>query len=216
MSSIISYGYYFPNYQVADKVLNPNGRNGKHSVSYVDEDIITLAYEAANKCLENQSVKIDAVFFATTTPIFENRYHASFLANALDLGENITVLDFGATPRAGTDAMMLAHQLIDAGVHENILVVVAEIDYPEIGEEDKSYFGHAACAFLIGNKKTNVIGEIKYARSFSASVAETFSYKGKKIALDARFGREAGFKNNMQHCLELLATDDKALTSYRS
>src|ERR1035437_8134057 len=214
MSSIISYGYYFPHYQVADKVLNPNGRKGKHSVSYVDEDIITIAYEAANRCLENQIVKIDAVLFATTTPVFVNRYHASYLANALDLGENIMALDFGATRRAGTDALMLAHQLIDAGVHENILVVASEIDYPEIGEEDKSLFGHAACAFLIGNKKTNAIGEIKYSRSFSASVAETFSYKGKKIALDSRFSREAGFKNNMQHCLELLATDDKALTSY--
>ena len=214
MSSIISYGYYFPHYQVADKVLNPNGRMGKHSVSYIDEDIITLAYEAANRCLENQIVRIDAVFFATTTPVFENRYHASFLANALDLGENITAFDFGATPRAGTDALMLAHQLVDAGVHENILVVASEIDYPEIGEEDKSYFGHAACAFLIGNNKTNIFGEIKYGRSFSSFVAETFIYKGKKIALDARFSREAGFKNNMQHCLELLKGNDTSLISY--
>jgi hydroxymethylglutaryl-CoA synthase len=211
MSLIISYGYYFPKYQVADSVLFPNGKQGKSAVAYVDEDVLTLAYEATDKCLNNQEIQVDALFFATNTPVFKNRYHSSFLANALNLGDNITALDFTGSPRAGTDALLLANQLIDARVHKNILVVVSEIDYPGIGEEQLSPFGHAGCAFLLGSNEIPgimTIGEIKYTRSFSASIAETFTYKGNKIAYDPRFSRDAGFKNNIKNTLEILFNSD--------
>jgi 3-hydroxy-3-methylglutaryl CoA synthase len=216
MSTILSYGYYFPRYRVGDDILegmtDTRGSVSKtFSQAFMDEDILTLSYEAAQNCIQNISVKIDAVFFATGTPVFQNRYHASFLANALNFGTHITALDFMSTPRAGTDALMLAHQLIDAGVHQNILIVAADLDYADIGAEVREATGHAACAFLLG-KKNNTdeksIGEIRYAGSFSASIAENFTYKGNDIALDPRFSREAGFKKNISNVLEMLSKND--------
>lgn len=215
MSHIQSSGIYFPHYQIEEKVLSPKfGKKGKRKVAYADEDIITLAFEAAINCFEylashdftpktlNSKLQtdIDAIFFATTTPVFQNRYHASFLADLLNLSKEIFALDFGSTPRAGTDALMLAHQLVDAGVHKNILVIASEIDFPGIGEEARNSFGHAACAFIVGKEKG--LAEIKNTQSYSCHIAEEYTYKNKKITLDSRFARDAGFKTNVKSALE--------------
>ena len=200
MSHILSYGTYFPHYRIEEKILSPKfGKNGTRSVTYVDEDIITMAYEAAGDCLKKNSEVIDAVFFATTSLVFKRRYHASFLADLLNLPEEITALDFCLTPRAGTDALMLANQLVSAGVHNNILVVASEINFPAIGEEPRSPFGHAAVALLVG--KENGIAEIKFSKSFSSAIAEDFFYKNEKISLDPRYIRDAGFKTNVKSAL---------------
>ena len=208
MSSLLSYGTYFPHYHVEDKVLSPRfGRKGKRSVSFVDEDIITQAYEAAQNCfsslpssLHGLKGTVDAVFFATTSLVFKGRYHASFLADLLNLPQEITALDFCLTPRAGTDALMLAHQLIDAGIHKNILVVASEINFSEVGEEARNSFGHAAVALLVGKEKG--FAEIISAKSFSSAIAENFFYKNERVSLDPRYSRDAGFKNNIKSALE--------------
>lgn len=207
MSFLLSYSNYFPHFQIEEKILSPKfGKKGKRSVCYVDEDIITLAYEAAKQCLTNHQSSINnhqsdigAVFFATTTPVFKNRYHASFLADLLELPKEILALDFGSTSRAGTDALLFANQLIDAGVHKNILVVASEIHFPEVGEEARNSFGHAACAILLG--KENGIAEIKSVQSFSGNIAEEFIYKNTSVKLDPRFSRDEGFKTNIKSAL---------------
>lgn len=208
MSNIASIGSYIPHYSVGDKILSPKTRkNGKRAVAYVDEDIITMAYEAAvncfNRCAANKSgVNTDAIFFATTSPVFRNRYHASFLAGLLNLPKEITALDFGSTPRAGTDALLLASHLADAGIYKNILVVCSELDFPGIGEEEKKPSGHAACAFLIGNADSkNFIAKITSVHSFSSDIAEEFIYKNQNISFDPRFSRDSGFKTNVKSAL---------------
>ena len=201
MSYILSYGYYFPHFQIEEKILAPKyGKKGSRSVCYVDEDILTLAFEAANICLNNNTSKIDAVFFATTTPVFKKRYHASIIADWLNITNEITTLDFTATPRSGTDALMLANQLINGDIHKNILVITAEVDFAGIGEEARNSCGHSACAVLVGKEKG--IAEINPVQSYGSSMAEEFVYKNSKISLDPRFSREAGFKTNIKSALE--------------
>ena len=206
MSNILSYGFYFPQFHVEEKTLSPRyGRKGKRSVSYVDEDIITLAYEAIENCFQNAEIKnekskIDAILFATTSPVFHYRYHASFLADLLNLPKEIHALDFASTPRAGTDALIYANHLINAGVYKKILIVASDIHFPPIGEEPRNSFGHSAVAILLGNE--GGIAEITSTHSFSSSIAEEFIYKNEKITYDPRYSRDAGFKNNTKSALE--------------
>ncbi len=200
MSNILSYGFYFPRYQVEEKILSPRfGKKGKRNVAYADEDVITLAYEAVYNCL-GENKNIDAIFFATTSPVFQNRYHASFLADLLNLPKEISALDFGLTLRAGTDALLLAHQLIEAGTYKNILIVASEVHFPEVGNEIKDLFGHGAVAMLVGKEKG--IAGINNGQSFSCNIAEKFIYKNKKINYDPRFSVDTGFKANVKSALE--------------
>ena len=211
MSNILSYGFYFPQFQIEDKVLSPKfGRKGKRIISYVDEDIITMAFAAAKDCLNKKSPKqyIDGILFASTSPVFKNRYHASFLADLLNLPKSILALDFGQTPRAGTDALIMANHLVNAGVYKNILVVTTESEYPEIGEEVRNSKGHVACAMILSNEEG--IASIKSANSFDCTFAEEFIYKNSKITYDPRFSREEGFKDNINSVLAQLKLEPTA------
>ena len=211
MSFIKDYNIAIPRFRITDNSLHPRlGRNGQHSICFADEDLITLAYEAAsNLKLQTSNLKqtVDAVLFATSTPVFKNRYHASFLADLLNLPQRILALDFTNSTRSGTDALLLANTLIDSGKYKNILIVATDVHFPSIGKELSSPFGHAACAILLSNEKG--IAEITAAKSYSSSLAEEFSYKGNAIQYDPRFSRDAGFKTNLTSSLKNFVSNPK-------
>lgn len=210
MSYIKSYGTAFPYYRAEDTILHPKGRkNTARAVCYTDEDIITLAYEASKECIAGNESLIDAVFFATSTPVFHNRYHASFLTDLLGLPASTYALDFVNTSRSGTDALTLANDLVNCGKYKNVLVVASDVDFPGIGEEMYSNTGHAACALLI--TKPDGIAEITDTATISSCMAEEFTYKNNFIRLDARYSREEGFKKNMFQVVNSLK-DNKSKT----
>ena len=211
MSFIKSYGTALPHFRIEDNILHPKGRKGvSKAVCYTDEDIITLSYEAVKNCLTD-NYKPDAIFFATSTPVFSNRYHASFIADLIGLNQNILSLDFINSSRSGTDALLMAHELLETGKYNNILVIAADVDFPGIGEELSTPFGHAACAILLSKEKG--ICQITSAASYSSSIAEEFDYKNKSIRLDPRFSRDEGFKKNIASSLKEFAPDSKTTDS---
>ncbi len=192
MSYIKEYGVAVPEFRISEKTLHPRlGRKGQHAVCYSDQDIITLAFEAC----QNVSKEVDAVFFATTTPVFKDRYHASYVADLLKLKQGILAMDFGTSARAGSDALLMADKLIKSGEYKNILVVAAEVYYPEIGKETRSPFGHAAVAMVVS--ADTGIAEITRTKSYLSALAEDFNYKGETVQYDARFARTEGFKMNL-------------------
>src|ERR1035437_10064943 len=206
MSYIKSYGIALPHFRVEDNLLHPKGKKGiMKAVCFSDEDVITLAYESASKI---QKENIDGIFFATSTPVFRDRYHASYLADLLNLPQGILALDFTNSARSGTDALLLANQLIDSGKYNNILVIASEVHFPSIGKELSTPFGHAACSILLSSEKG--IAEISSAGSFSSSLAEEFSYKGNNIQYDPRFSRDAGFKSTRLNSLKEFVSNPKS------
>ncbi len=209
MSQLKSYGIALPHFRIEDAILHPKGKKSiTKSVCFADEDLITLAFQAAaNLKLETLNSKLDGVLFATSTSVFTNRYHASFLADLLNLPQGILAIDFTNSTRSGTDAFLLANTLIDSGKYKNILVVAADVHFPAIGKELSTPFGHAACAILLSNEKG--IAEITTAKSYSSSLAEEFSYKKNTIQYDPRFSRDAGFKTNLIFSLKNFVSNPK-------
>lgn len=196
MSFIKSYGVLLPHFRIDDTVLSPKGRkNLSKAICFSDEDLISLAFQAAKNCICKSENEIEAVFFATTSPVFKNRYHASFIADLLGLNANLFSLDFIGTERSGTDALMLAHKLVNAKSYSNILIIAADVHYSAIGEEITNPNGHGACAVLVSAE--NGIAEISEAFHEGSFVSEEFYYKNNNIKLDPRYIRDAGFKQNM-------------------
>ncbi len=197
MSYIKEFDVALPDFRISDKTLQPRfGRTGQHAVCYTDQDIITLAFEAA----QNLSKDIDAVLFATTTPVFRNRYHSSYIADLLGLKQGILAMDFGTSVRAGSDAVLMADKLIKSNEYRNILVIASEVYYPEIGKEIRTSFGHAGVAMVISSEPG--IAEITHSKSYSSAFAEDFYYKEEKVQYDARFAKTEGFKRNLSLALK--------------
>ncbi|MEK6615413.1 MAG: hypothetical protein AABZ32_04780, partial [Bacteroidota bacterium] len=209
MSRIKSYGITLPHFRIEDSTLHPKGKQGAmKAICFSDEDIITLAYEASANCIQILNPQIDAIFFATSSPVFHGCYHASYLANLLNLPQGILALDFTNSSRSGTDAFLLANELIDSGKYKNILVVASDVHFPSIGKELSTPFGHAACSILLSSEKG--IAEITSAQSFSSSLAEEFSYKSNPIQYDPRFSRDVGFKTNITDSLKKIVSNPKS------
>ena len=205
MSFIKEYAIALPHFRISDKVLSPHGGKGQHAICYTDEDIITLAFQAC----ENIESDIDAILFSTTSPVFKDRYHSSYLADLLGLKEGILAMDLGITNRAGTDAIVLADRLLKSGSNENILIVAANVHYPAIGNEIRSAFGHGAVAMVLSNN--DGIAKITKARTFSSAMSEEFIYKGEKTQYDSRFARTKGFKNNLDLVLKSEKINSKSI-----
>jgi len=205
MSHIKSYGIALPHFRIEDTTLHPKEKKGvMKAVCFSDEDAMTLAFEAAENIPKQN---IDGIFFASSTPVFHNRYHASFLADLLNLPQGILAIDFINSSRSGTDALLLANDLINSGKYKNILVIASDVHFPAIGKELATPFGHAACSILLSSDKG--IAEITSAGSFSSSFDEEFFYKGKNIQYDPRFSRDAGFKTNMTSSLKKFVLNPK-------
>lgn len=206
MAGIASYGIYLPGFKISDQVINPvKGRPGyERIISFTDEDIITMAFAAASDCLNKvPGPAIDAILFATTSPVFRGKYHASVLGDMLNTTQNILALDFCSSARSGTDAMVFANSLIRAGEHKNILVVASEKQFPEPGTEIQNRVGHASVAVLINQE--GGLAKIDFAGSYSNPHAEEYFYNQNPVEMDGRFGKDIGSKKSFKDALSAYA-----------
>ena len=120
MSGITAYGAYIPAFRLSrDSMAAAWGRRslgGERSVANNDEETATIAVEAAIDCLNSiDRRQIDGLFFASTTLLTKKNRSSSLVATAVDLGDEITQVDFGNSFRAGTNAMKMAYNSIKSG-----------------------------------------------------------------------------------------------------
>ena len=203
MSFIKSYGVALPYYRIEDSIINPLlKKSGSKTVCNTDEDIITLAYDAIMQCIISDNLNIDAVFFATNSPILRNCYHSTIVADLAGIEKSVFCLDFIGTDRSGTDALLLANELVNSGKYKNIIVVASEVKYSAIGDELIANAGHGACAILISNE--NGLAEIDDSTNIGSHISEEFIYKNNEIKLDARYSRDAGFKKNIDEVIKYI------------
>ncbi|MCC6721047.1 MAG: OB-fold domain-containing protein [Bacteroidia bacterium] len=201
MSYIKSYGVAFPSFRIDDNVLHYIGKKSQSkAICFSDEDLITLAYESSIECVKTQYSSIDAVFFATNSPVFQNRYHSAYIADLLGINNNALYLDFIGTNRCSTDALMIADQFVNSGKYKNILLVAADVKYAEIGDEIFSSSGHAAIAVHISNETG--IAKIDECFNVGSSISEEFIYKNNELKYDPRYIREIGFKKNIEEVVD--------------
>ena len=104
---ILAYGAYIPRRRLARKsvaeanswfnpALKAQGK-AERSMCNWDEDAVTMAVEAARDCLTGlPRGPIRAVQLASTSFPFEDRLNSGIVAQALNLGADISSLDVGA------------------------------------------------------------------------------------------------------------------------
>jgi len=161
MVGIVSYGAYVPLYRLERKRIaeawSGGAPAGEKAVANDDEDSLTMGVEAAFDCLGNgEEHKIDAVFFASTTPPYREKQSASILASVLDAGEEALTIDFGNSLRAGTNAIMAAMSFIAGQPGKKVLVIVSDLRVPAPNSEMELLVGDGAAAFLLGDSELGV------------------------------------------------------------
>ncbi len=170
MIGIKSFGAYIPVYRLSASELarawGGRGGRGEIAVANYDEDSITMAVEAAIDCLNGMDLAIpDGLYFASTTPPYDEKLSASIVAAATDLRDELFTLDIGNSLRSGTGAVKAACDAIKGGSAKNVLVTAADCRLAPPASEFEPVLGDGAAAFLIADEDVAVAIEDSYSIS---------------------------------------------------
>jgi 3-hydroxy-3-methylglutaryl CoA synthase len=173
------------------------GRGEKAAV-YFDEDALTLALEAAQRCLEEKGKEgIDALFFASTSAPYWQRLCASFMAAACDLPAGCETVDFAGSLRSATSALRAGVDALASGRLSQVLIAAGEVRNAEPGSAEEEWFGDAGAAVMLG--KEGVIAEIEGLASCSDDFLDEWrrDKDGFVQTQPSRFTTEQGYQANL-------------------
>lgn len=198
---ILSCGAYIPRLRLQRKSIAaanswfaPAQRGlarGERSMANWDEDVITMAVEAARSCLQDsERAKVGQLAFASTTFPFEERQNAALLANALNLSSSLAVLDVAGSQRAGAAALATVLAQGSGGA----LVVASEKRFAKAASPQEMHYGDGAAAILVGHGKPVA----RLIASHSETVDFIDHYRGRGVKYDygweERWIREEGYQ----------------------
>jgi hydroxymethylglutaryl-CoA synthase len=128
------------------------GGRGQTAVCAPDEDVLTLAAEAAGRALEAAGADpdvVDGLWWGTSRPPFAEGPSHSVLAAAIGLRANSAGVLCSGSTHAGIEAFLAAADAVAAGSARLALVVAADAQVPGAGTPLESRAGAAAVALLL-------------------------------------------------------------------
>lgn len=128
------------------------------SVLNSDEDVLTLATQAAKNSLANAHMKdteIDGVLFGTVTASELYRSSSNILMDMLSSRRNYISSDISAAERSGVEAMVTGYSYIGSGLCTAALAIGSDVmnRHTAPGDLRESYEGAGAGAIILGNQK---------------------------------------------------------------
>lgn len=203
---ILDFGAYVPRRRLQrDAIHAANGwfagglkglAKGERAVAHLDEDVITMAVEAARNCLDARDRSaIDAVSLASTSHPFADRQNAVIVKEALNLPDAVGSSDAAGGLRAGTSALLAA--LLQPG--RTTLCAAAEKRRAAPASENEMLFGDAAAALLVGEGEAvaRLVGHYSVATDFvdhfrSSDAVADYGWEGRWIRDEGYAGIGAG------------------------
>jgi 3-hydroxy-3-methylglutaryl CoA synthase len=191
MVGVKSYGAYIPLYRIKREIIDSamgwlnvsSLSRGEKAVANYNEDSITMAAAACSDCMSGTDrEEIDGLYFATTTPVYNERRNAEVIASALDLRPDIQIADFTGSTRAGITALHSACDSIKAGPAKNVMVCASDFRLGKAGSSQEKNYGDGAAALLLDDGE-DVIANMDGFYSVS------YDFTGYQRAETDKFGR---------------------------
>ena len=204
MVGIRSYGAYIPKYRLGKETAGWT-YPGEKAVANFDEDSVTMAVAAGADCLRGHDrSQVDGVLFGTTTPPYLEKQGAAIIAAALDLRNDIYSADITGVLRAGTTALRMAIDAIDAGRARQVLVVAADCRMAAPRDPLEPSLGDGAAALLVSAEST--IAEIEASHSVTDSMLDVWRSQEDEFvrSWEDRFVIEEGYQRVIPEAVSAL------------
>lgn len=197
MSQVIKRGIYLPRYRLETSVIRDHWGGGSSGVTAKaiqaeDDDPVTLGLAAARRALDGET-DADALYFVTTTPVYEYGSVAPMLVEALGLGADAETVSYTESARAGTAALRAAHRTADAE-GSTVVVVASEAPSPTPGSSREKVAGAGAAAAVVAPGTGSGL-ELTGTAARSTPLLEEWQAPGESARhyADDRFRREYGY-----------------------
>ena len=187
-------------------------RRGQVGVCASDEDVLTLAAEAAGRALAAAGIRpdeVDGLWWGTSRPPYAEGPSHSVLARALAMSAHAGGALNGGSTHAGIEALLGAADAIGAGSARIALVVASDAVLPGLGTGFEAQAGAGAAAIVLGAAGGNATLGARVSRSR----ALLDRYRGDhdhrtRDLYDARLAREEIFGPIVREVVDQLATLD--------
>jgi hydroxymethylglutaryl-CoA synthase len=199
---ILAFGAYIPRLRLQRSVVasanawfNPALKTlskGERAMSNWDEDVVTMAVEAARDCLTGlDHAPVEALSLASTTAPNADRQNAGIVKEALNLSDDTGTFDLSGGQRAGTSAVIQA--LRAASGNQTTLCIASEKRKFRVGSEGELTCGDASAALLVGPGEP--IARLVGSHSVSVDFVDHFRASGNEFdyGWESRWVRDEGY-----------------------
>ncbi len=177
---------------------------GEKAIANYDEDALTMASEAVLLALEGRDTsKVDALYFASTTAPYLEKSSSSTLAEIADLSGTVSTIDFANSLRAGTSAMLVAFNGVEAGALKEAVVVASDVRLYEPETIMETMSADAAAAVVVG-EGNDVIAEFEGSYSISQELLDYWRKREDKYIMydDEKAASVFGYLNMVPKALK--------------
>lgn len=209
MAGIGAIGIYVPRARLPlSRIAEAWGRppqRGQIAVAHWDEDALTMAVEAVQRCLAAAAAAslppVDALYFASTSAPYAEKQVASFVATACDLPRTVATADFRGSTRCGLAALLAAVRAVRCGDVRHAVVVAADARVARPGSDLEGQLGDGAAAVSVVAQ--DPVAEVFAAGAVSEQVTDFWRLDGCAWVerADARFGDRENYVPDMQEAV---------------
>jgi len=211
--SILGYGVYVPCYRLKiAEIASVWGKNGKDverslgiiekSVAGVDEDAVTLAYEAATSAVARAGIKasnLEVCLVGSESHPYAVNPTSTIVAELLGVGKNYMAADLEFACKAATAGIVATCGLIGSGMVEFALVVGTDTAQAKPHDILEYTAASAAAAFVVGKHTKNSLADIIETASFSSDTPDFWRRDG--VRFPSHGGRFTGEPAYFAHVL---------------
>jgi 3-hydroxy-3-methylglutaryl CoA synthase len=204
MAGIIAFGAYVPRLRLQRQAIHQANAwfapglkslaKGERAIANWDEDVVTMAVEAARDCLvDHERNIVRSISLASTSFPYADRQNSGIVKEALALPDAVATLDIGYSQKAGTGALLQALQ--SAGSASGpALVIASEKRTARPASEDEMLNADAAVGFLVG--ADDGIARFIGAHSVTSDFVDHFRAEGRDFdyGWESRWVRDEGFE----------------------
>ncbi len=189
-AGIVSYGAYIPRYRIKPeeigKVWGEDGvARGKglgiisKSVPSPDEDVITIAVEAARNALKRADIDpqdIGAIYSGSESHPYAVKPTSTVVAEAIMAAPDLTAADYEFACKAGTAALQNVLGLVESDMIKYGIAIGADTSQGAPGDPLEYSASAGGAAFLVGKEK--VIARINGIYSYTTDTPDFWRREG--------------------------------------
>lgn len=221
MIGIVAYGIYIPKYRLRvcsiaqmwgkePSEIEAGLRLVEKAVSGFDEDAVTMGIEAGKKAIDLAGIKpseLQSVYFGSESHPYAVKPSSTTVAEYLGIGNNYFTADLEFACKAGSAGMQVTVGLLNSKTIKYGLVIGSDAAQGKPHDALEYTAASGACAYILGNNKSEIIANILEMSSFSSDTPDFWRRDGAKYP--SHFGRFTGepayFTHIMQESKNLLA-----------
>lgn len=225
---IVSYGAYVPRYRITPKEIGriwgvDGTAMGKgllihmKSVPSPDEDVITIATEAARNMMARTDVNprdIGAMYVGSESHPYAVKPTATVVAEAIEATPDMTAADMEFACKAGTAGMQVCMGLVGSGMVKYGVAIGADTSQGAPGDALEYSASAGGAAYLIGTK--DIIAKINRTVSFTTDTPDFWRREDQPYpSHGGRFtGEPAYFRHITSAAKKMLAAMDTKPEDY--